>query len=88
MVSATLAANAKAELDQLLHNAVERGDLPRVVAVVAAYARFREAAARYGENAGEMTVCKLIEEDAGVELCVAGEWVAPWEVKHPADSST
>lgn len=51
----------------------------------ATYARFREAAARYGEDAGEMTVCKLIEEDAGVELRVAGDWVAPWEVKHPDD---
>ncbi|MCW1966775.1 MAG: hypothetical protein KIH69_001490 [Anaerolineae bacterium] len=51
----------------------------------ATYARFREAAARYGENAGEMTVCKVIEDDAGVALRVAGVWVALWEVKHPAD---
>lgn len=52
----------------------------------AAYARFREAAVRYGEQAGEMTVCKLIEEDAGVDLRVTGDWIAPWEVKHPADA--
>lgn len=48
----------------------------------ACHARFREAAERYGPDAGEMTVCKLIEEDAGVELRVAGDWVAPWEVSH------
>ena len=48
----------------------------------ATYARFREAAQRYGLDAGEMTVCKLIEEDAGVELRVAGDWTPPWEVKH------
>ncbi|MFN8456076.1 MAG: hypothetical protein U0401_15650 [Anaerolineae bacterium] len=52
----------------------------------AAYARFREAAERYGEDAGEMTVCKLIEEEAGVALRVAGDWMAPWEAQHPADS--
>ena len=38
----------------------------------AAYARFREAAERYGDGAGEMTVCKVIEDDAGVELRVPG----------------
>jgi hypothetical protein len=31
-----------------------------------------------------MTVCKVIEDDAKVELRVAGDWVAPWEVKAPA----
>ena len=45
----------------------------------ACHARFREAAERYGSDAGEMTVCKLIEEDADVSLQVAGEWTAPWE---------
>lgn len=50
----------------------------------AAHARFAEAADRYGENAGEMTVCKVIEDDAGVELRVEGDWVAPWEVQHPS----
>ena len=48
--------------------------------------RFREAAERYGDGAGEMTVCKVIEDDAGVELRVEGEWLAPWEVKHPSDT--
>ena len=51
----------------------------------ATYQRFREAAERYGEDAGEMTVCKLIEEDAGVHLRVAGDWLPPWEVKHPEE---
>ena len=45
----------------------------------ACHARFREAAERYGSDAGEMTVCKLIEEDADVSLQVAGKWTAPWE---------
>ena len=29
-----------------------------------------------------MTVCKIIEDDVGIDLRVAGEWVKPWEVKH------
>ena len=45
----------------------------------ATHARFREAGARYGMEAGEMTVCKLIEEDAGIDLRVKGDWLAPWE---------
>ncbi|MBI4883091.1 MAG: NAD(P)-dependent oxidoreductase [Actinobacteria bacterium] len=53
---------------------------------MAAHARFREAADRYGAGAGEMTVCKVIEDDAGVDLRVTGDWIAPWEVKHPTDS--
>ncbi|MDA9980139.1 NAD(P)-dependent oxidoreductase [Yoonia sp.] len=48
----------------------------------ACHARFKEAGARYGMDAGEMTVCKLIEEDADVALQIEGDWVAPWEVKH------
>ena len=51
----------------------------------ATYARFREAGERYGEDAGEMTVCKVIEDDAGVELRVAGDWAKPWEAKHPSE---
>ena len=38
----------------------------------ATHARFKEARARYGDAAGEMTVCKIIEDDAGVSLRVAG----------------
>lgn len=47
----------------------------------ATHARFREAGERYGLEAGEMTVCKVVEDDAGVELRVAGDWVAPWDVQ-------
>lgn len=68
-------------IDELVQAMGTRAELTQ-----ATYARFREAAERYGENAGEMTVCKLIEDDAGVELRVAGDWVPPWEVKHPADA--
>jgi 3-hydroxyisobutyrate dehydrogenase len=48
----------------------------------ATHERFREAGRRYGTAAGEMTVCKVIEEDAGIDLRVAGDWVKPWEVQH------
>ena len=48
------------------------------------HARFREAGERYGSGAGEMTVCRIIEDDAGIDLRVAGEWVKPWEVTHGA----
>jgi len=51
----------------------------------ATHNRFKEAARRYGEEAGEMTVCKLLEEDAGIDLRVEGDWIPPWEVKHPAE---
>ena len=50
----------------------------------AAHGRFKEAGRRYGMGAGEMTVCKVVEDDAGIDLRVAGDWVKPWEVKHPA----
>lgn len=48
----------------------------------ATYERFREAGRRYGPGAGEMTVCKVIEDDAGIDLRVPGDWVKPWEVQH------
>lgn len=67
-------------IDELLKEVGTRAELTQ-----ATYARFREAAERYGDAAGEMTVCKVIEDDAGVELRVAGDWLAPWEVKHPTD---
>ena len=47
----------------------------------ATHERFKEAGRRYGLGAGEMTVCKVIEDDAGIDLRVAGDWVKPWEVK-------
>lgn len=46
----------------------------------ATHDRFREAGRRYGMGAGEMTVCKVIEDDAGIDLRVEGDWVKPWEV--------
>ena len=46
----------------------------------ATHERFREAGRRHGLGAGEMTVCKVIEEDAGIDLRVPGDWVKPWEV--------
>ncbi len=47
----------------------------------ATHERFREAGRRYGTAAGEMTVCRVIEDDAGIDLRVAGDWQKPWEVK-------
>ena len=35
-------------------------------------------------DAGGMTVCKIIEDDAGIDLRVPGDWTPPWEVKLPA----
>ena len=51
----------------------------------ACHERFKEAANRYGDEAGEMTVCKLIEEDANIDLRVKGNWIAPWDVKHSSE---
>jgi hypothetical protein len=34
-----------------------------------------------------MTVCKIIEDDAGIDLRVPGDWTPPWEVKHPAEAT-
>jgi len=47
----------------------------------ATHERFREAGRRYGVGAGEMTVCKVIEDDAGIDLRVSGDWEKPWEFK-------
>ena len=46
----------------------------------ATHERFREAGRRYGTEAGEMTVCRVIEDDAGIDLRVPGDWQKPWEV--------
>ena len=64
-------------IDELMAETGTRSELTD-----ACHARFREAAERYGPDAGEMTVCRLLEEDAGVDLRAAGDWVAPWEVSH------
>jgi 3-hydroxyisobutyrate dehydrogenase-like beta-hydroxyacid dehydrogenase len=50
----------------------------------ATHERFREAGKRYGMGAGEMTVCKVIEDDAGIDLRVAGDWPKPLEVAPPS----
>jgi 3-hydroxyisobutyrate dehydrogenase len=68
-------------VDDLLQQVGTRAELTR-----AAHDRFREAEQRYGEDAGEMTVCKVIEDDAGVSLRVEGDWLAPWDVTHPSES--
>lgn len=68
-------------VDEMLQHGGTRGEITR-----AAHARFAEAASRYGEDAGEMTVCKVLEDDAGIDLRVEGDWVAPWEVGHPSDA--
>ena len=53
----------------------------------AAHDRFEQARDLYGMRAGEMTVCKVIEEAANVSLRVEGDWTKPWEVKHPSERS-
>lgn len=65
-------------IEELMFETGTRSELTR-----ATHDRFKEAAARYGTGAGEMTVCKLIEDDAGIDLRVAGDWVAPWDVQAP-----
>ncbi|MCO5084408.1 MAG: NAD(P)-dependent oxidoreductase [Rhizobiaceae bacterium] len=67
-------------IEELMTEMGTRSELTR-----ATHDRFKEAGARYGTGAGEMTVCKVIEDDAGIDLRVAGDWIAPWEVKAPAD---
>jgi len=53
----------------------------------ACYARFQEAEGRYGREAGEMTVCKLVEDASGAVLRVEGNWLAPWEVESEASGN-
>jgi 3-hydroxyisobutyrate dehydrogenase len=66
-------------IDELMEETGTRSELTD-----ACHERFKEAGERYGVDAGEMTVCKLIEEDGGVDLRVDGNWVAPWEASHDA----
>lgn len=65
-------------IEELMTETGTRNELTR-----ATHERFKEAGARYGMNAGEMTVCKVVEDDAGVALRVAGDWAKPWEAVHP-----
>ena len=64
-------------IEEMMRETGTRCELTR-----ATHDRFTEAQARYGNDAGEMTVCKVIEDDAGVSLRVQGNWVAPWEIAH------
>ena len=45
----------------------------------AAHEVFSRAAARYGNEAGELHVAKQIEDDTGISFRLEGEWVPPWE---------
>jgi len=63
-------------IEELMNDTGTRNELTR-----ATHERFKEAGRRYGLGAGEMTVCKVIEDDAGIDLRVAGDWQKPWEVK-------
>jgi 3-hydroxyisobutyrate dehydrogenase len=65
-------------IEELMTETLVPGELTR-----ATHERFKLACDRYGDSAGEMTVCKVIEDAAGVSLRVEGDWVSPWEVKHP-----
>ncbi|MFK0691255.1 NAD(P)-dependent oxidoreductase [Mesorhizobium sp. IMUNJ 23033] len=65
-------------IEELMAETGTRNELTR-----ATHDRFKLAGERYGTSAGEMTVCKVIEDDANVALRVAGDWVAPWDVVHP-----
>ena len=65
-------------IQELMDDVGTRNELTR-----ATHDRFKEAGERYGLGAGEMTVCKIIEDDAGIDLRVKGDWVKPWEVVHP-----
>nr|WP_057929895.1 NAD(P)-dependent oxidoreductase [Burkholderia ambifaria] len=67
-------------IDALLRETGTRSELAQ-----ATHDRFREAERRYGASAGEMSVCRVIEEDAGVELRVQGDWTPPWQIKHGAE---
>ena len=67
-------------IKELMDETGTRNELTQVT-----HDRFKEAGRRYGLGAGEMSVCRLIEEDAGINLRVAGDWTAPWDVKVEAD---
>lgn len=53
-----------------------RAALPMTMAAEGAFAL---AASRYGSSAAELHVVKRIEEDAGLSMRLAGDWIPPWE---------
>lgn len=60
---------------QLVDAAGTQADLTRL-----AQNKFEMARSRYGGTAGELHVCKLIEDAAQVSLRVDGDWPVHWEV--------
>ncbi|MGA9278021.1 NAD-binding protein, partial [Ilumatobacter sp.] len=46
----------------------------------AARAVFSDAGDRYGRDAGELHVARRLEDDAGVDFRLPGDWTPPWEV--------
>lgn len=46
----------------------------------AARGAFNRALGRYGPGAPELTVAKVIEDDAQLSFRLDGDWVAPWEI--------
>jgi len=65
-------------IEELMAATGTRNELTR-----ATHDRFKEAGERYGLDAGEMSVCKVVEDDAGIDLRVAGDWVPPWLAVRP-----
>lgn len=53
-----------------------RAAMPMTTAAEGAFAL---AASRYGASAAELHVAKRIEDDAGLSMRLAGDWVPPWE---------
>ncbi|MYA13301.1 MAG: NAD-binding protein, partial [Acidimicrobiaceae bacterium] len=45
----------------------------------AARSAFERAARRYGLDAGEMSVARRIEDDAGMSMRLEGDWTPHWE---------
>ncbi len=46
----------------------------------AARSVFADAGDRYGRDVGELHVAKRLEDDAGIDFRVPGDWTPPWEV--------
>jgi 3-hydroxyisobutyrate dehydrogenase-like beta-hydroxyacid dehydrogenase len=46
----------------------------------AARSVFTDAGDRYGRDVGELHVAKRLEDDAGIDFRVPGDWTPPWEV--------
>jgi 3-hydroxyisobutyrate dehydrogenase-like beta-hydroxyacid dehydrogenase len=62
----------------LCEDLAQRHDVPTPIGDTVS-SRFREAAARYGEQAGELHVAKLLEDAADSDLRMDGEFTPHWE---------